>query len=287
MSENAHPHSDAMDALTTVELLALMHAEDGRAVEAVQPALGRIADAVEQISIRLRAGGHLHYFGAGTSGRLAALDAAECPSTFGVSPELVQAHAAGDGEAEDDDRMGEDDAHRAGLGANDAVVGISASGRTAYVLAAVAEARHVGALVVGLTCAPGSPLAGSVDIAIEVDAGAEVIAGSTRLKAGTAQKVMLNMISTGVFSRLGHTYRGRMVGVIPSNTKLRGRASRMVRELTDRAPTDVEAALQNASGNPKVAILMLRCGIDAPGARSRLSAAGGDLAVALGEKRQS
>jgi len=274
-----------MDALTTSELLALMQNEDLLAVESVQPALDRIAEAIDEISTRLRSGGRLHYFGAGTSGRLAALDAAECPSTFGVPPELVQAHAAGDGEAEDDDRMGAEDARQARLGADDAVVGISASGRTAYVLAAVGEARRAGALVIGLTCAPRSPLAAAADIAIEVDAGPEVIAGSTRLKAGTAQKVMLNMISTGVFARLGHTYRGRMVGVIPSNTKLRGRASRMVRELTDRTPDEVDAALHDAGGNAKVAILMLRCGIDAPSARTKLSAAGGDLAVALGEKR--
>ena len=285
MSENAHPRADAMDALTTSELLALMQNEDLLAVESVQPALDRIAEAIDEISTRLRSGGRLHYFGAGTSGRLAALDAAECPSTFGVPPELVQAHAAGDGEAEDDDRMGAEDARQARLGADDAVVGISASGRTAYVLAAVGEARRAGAIVIGLTCAPGSPLAAAADIAIEVDAGPEVIAGSTRLKAGTAQKVVLNMISTGVFARLGHTYRGRMVGVIPSNTKLRGRASRMVRELTDRTPDEVDAALHDAGGNAKVAILMLRCGIDEPSARTKLSAAGGDLAVALGEKR--
>jgi N-acetylmuramic acid 6-phosphate etherase len=284
MSENAHPRADAMDALTTSELLALMQSEDILAVESVQPALDQIAIAIDEISTRLRSGGRLHYFGAGTSGRLAALDAAECPSTFGVPPELVQAHAAGDGEAEDDDRMGAEDARQARLGADDAVVGISASGRTAYVLAAVGEAHRAGAIVIGLTCAPGSPLAAAADIAIEVDAGPEVIAGSTRLKAGTAQKVMLNMISTGVFARLGHTYRGRMVGVIPSNTKLRGRASRMVRELTDRTPDDVDAALHDAGGNAKVAILMLRCGIDAPSARTKLSAAGGNLAVALGEK---
>jgi N-acetylmuramic acid 6-phosphate etherase len=284
MSENAHPRADAMDALTTSELLTLMQSEDLLAVESVRPALDRIAAAIDEISTRLRSGGRLHYFGAGTSGRLAALDAAECPSTFGVPPGLVQAHAAGDGEAEDDDRTGAEDARQARLGARDAVVGISASGRTAYVLAAVGEARRAGAIVIGLTCAPGSPLAAAADIAIEVDAGPEVIAGSTRLKAGTAQKVMLNMISTGVFARLGHTYRGRMVGVIPSNTKLRGRASRMVRELTDRTPDDVDAALHDAGGNAKVAILMLRCGIDAPSARTKLSAAGGNLAVALGEK---
>ncbi len=284
MSETAHPRADDMDTLTVRELLELMHVEDRYAVEAVHAALEQIVEAVEQIAARLRSGGRLHYFGAGTSGRLAALDAAECPATFGVSPDVVQAHTAGDGEAEDDRRMGGADARGAALGPHDAVVGVSASGRTAYVLAAVAEARRVGALVVGLSCAPGSPLAVAADIAIEVDAGPEVIAGSTRLKAGTAQKAALNMISTAVFTRLGHTYRGRMVDVIISNEKLRGRATRIVRELTGGSDEKVDAALHDASGNAKLAILMLRCGLDAAAARARLSAAHGDLAVALGER---
>jgi N-acetylmuramic acid 6-phosphate etherase len=274
-----------MDALTISELLELMHGEDRQAIEAVHAALDQVAQAVEQISDRLRSGGRLHYFGAGTSGRLAALDAAECPATFGVPRELVQAHAAGDGEAEDDHDQGADDARRAALGPRDAVVGVSASGRTSYVLAAVGEARRVGALVVGLSCAPGSPLGATSDIAIEIDTGPEVVAGSTRLKAGTAQKVTLNMISTGVFSRLGHTYRGRMVEVVATNEKLRGRSARIVRELTGRNGEEVDAALRDAGGNAKLAILILRCGIDVAAARLRLSSAHGDLAMALGEER--
>jgi len=287
MNEAAHARADDMDRLTVRELLELMHVEDKQAVEAVYAALDPIGDAVQQIAERLRSGGRLHYFGAGTSGRLAALDAAECPATFGVSPDLVQAHAAGDGGAEDDSQMGAADARAASLGPRDAVVGVSASGRTAYVLAAVAEARRAGALVVGLSCAPGSPLGATADIAIEVDAGPEVIAGSTRLKAGTAQKTALNMISTGVFTRLGHTYRGRMVDVVTANEKLRGRARRIVRELTGCSDDKVEAALHDAGGNAKLAILMLRCSLDAGAARVRLSAAQGDLAVALGERART
>ena len=286
MSENAHPRADAIDTLTTSELLRLMRAEDGRAIEAVEPALERIAEAVEQIAGRLRSGGRLHYFGAGTSGRLAVLDAAECPATFGVPHELVEAHAAGDGEAEDDHRRGADDARHAAVGARDAVVGVSAGGRTAYVLAAVAEARRKGALVVALTCAPGSPLGAAADIAIEVDTGPEVIAGSTRLKAGTAHKVMLNMISTGVFTRLGLTYRGRMVNVVAANEKLRGRAARIVKDLTGCAGEQVDAALHASGGNAKLAIVMLRCKVDTDEARARLRAADGDLALALGEKKR-
>jgi N-acetylmuramic acid 6-phosphate etherase len=284
VSETAHPRADDLDKLGVRELLDLMNVEDRRAVDAVRGALDRIAEAVEQIALRLRSGGRLHYFGAGTSGRLAALDAAECPATFGVSPDLVQAHTADDGEAEDDRAMGAADARGAVLGPRDAVVGVSASGRTAYVLAAVAEARRAGALVVGLSCAPGSPLVAAADIAIEVDAGPEVIAGSTRLKAGTAQKTALNMISTAVFTTLGHTYRGRMVDVVAANEKLRSRAARIVRELTGGSDEKVEATLGDAGGNAKLAILMLRFGLDAAGARARLSAAGGDLAVALGER---
>jgi N-acetylmuramic acid 6-phosphate etherase len=284
VSETAHPRADDMDALTVRELLELMSVEDKQAVDAVHAALDRIVEAVDQIAVRLATGGRLHYFGAGTSGRLAALDAAECPATFGVSPDLVHAHNAGDGGAEDDRKLGAAAARGAGLGPLDAVVGVSASGRTAYVLAAVAEARRAGALVVGLSCAPGSPLAAAADIAIEVDAGPEVIAGSTRLKAGTAQKAALNMISTGVFTRLGHTYRGRMVDVITSNEKLRGRAMRIVRELTGCSDEKVDAALHGSGGNAKLAILMLRCSLDAAAARARLSAAHGDLAVALGER---
>jgi N-acetylmuramic acid 6-phosphate etherase len=284
MSEIAHPRADDMDTLTVRELLELMHVEDKRAVEAVHTALDPIVEAVEQIAVRLRSGGRLHYFGAGTSGRLAALDAAECPATFGLSPDLVQAHTAGDGKAEDDRPRGAADARAAALGLHDAVVGVSASGRTGYVLAAVAEARRAGALVIGLSCTSGSPLAAAADIAIEIDAGPEVIAGSTRLKAGTAQKAALNMISTGVFTRLGHTYRGRMVDVITSNEKLRARASRIVRDLTGCSDEKVGAALHDAGGNAKLAILMLRCSLDAAAAGARLSAADGDLAVALGER---
>jgi N-acetylmuramic acid 6-phosphate etherase len=284
MSENAHPRADAIDGLSTRELIELMHGEDRTAIESVHSALDQIADAVDRIAARLRSGGRLHYFGAGTSGRLASLDAAECPATFGVDADLVQAHAAGDGEAEDDHGRGVRDAGRARLGSDDAVIGVSASGSTAYVLAAVGEARRAGALVVGLSCAPGTPLGAAADIAIEVDVGPEVIAGSTRLKAGTAQKVALNMISTGVFKRLGHTYRGRMVDVVAANDKLRRRAARIVRELTGCSVQEVDAALRDAGGSAKVAILMLRFGIDATDARARLSTASGDLAVALGER---
>jgi len=283
VSEGTHPRADEIDGLDTLELLQLMHAEDRSAVAGVSAQLAAIAAAVDAIAARLRAGGRVHYFGAGTSGRLGALDAAECPPTFGVDASMVQAHDAGDGEAEDDGRRGCEEA-RAHVEPLDAVVAISASGKTAYALGAVEEARRAGALVVGLSCAPGTPLGAASDVAIEIETGPEVIAGSTRLKAGTVQKVVLNMISTGVFTRLGRTYRGRMVGVAPANTKLAARAQALVSDLTGADRAGAERALADSGGSAAVAVLMLRGGLTAEEARARLEAARGDLAAALGER---
>jgi N-acetylmuramic acid 6-phosphate etherase len=284
MSESPHPRADEIGNLTTLELLRLMQGEDRSAIEAVGRVLEPVAEAIDAIAARLRGGGRLHYFGAGTSGRLAVLDAAECAPTFGVDPGLVQGHNAGDGEAEDDRGKGHDDAMRAGLGPRDAVLGVSASGRTAYVLAALDVARDKGALVVGLSCAPGSPLGVAADIAIEIATGPEVIAGSTRLKAGTVQKATLNMISTGVFVQLGHTYRGRMVGVVAANDKLRARAARIVGELTGAPRGRVDNALSQANGDARIAVMMLSGGLTADQASARLASAGGDLGAAMGEK---
>jgi N-acetylmuramic acid 6-phosphate etherase len=282
LSEKAHPRADELSTLSTLELLEIMHTEDRHAVEAVHSSLGQIAGAIDEVATRLRQGGHLHYFGAGTSGQLAALDAAECPATFGVNPNMVQAHYVED-VSEDDQDKGRDAARQAGLGPRDAVVGVSAGGRTAFVIAALEVARASGALVVGLSCAPGSPLGAAADVAIEVETGPEVIAGSTRLKGGTVQKVILNMISTGVFTRLGHTYRGRMVDVVGANEKLRDRAARIVNDLSGAPRDQVDRALAEAQGSAKVAILMLRCGLAEKDARALLSSAAGDLTVALGE----
>lgn len=285
MSEETHPRSAEMDGLDTIELLQVMHAEDRRAVESVSAHLGAIAAAVDAIAVRLRAGGRLHYFGAGTSGRLGALDAAECAPTFGVDPKMVQAHDAGDGNAEDDRRRGCEEA-RASVEPIDAVVAISASGRTEYALGAVEEARRIGAMVVGLSCAPHTPLGAASELAIEIATGPEVIAGSTRLKAGTVQKVVLNMISTGVFTRLGRTYRGRMVGVAPANVKLRGRAVALVADLTGARKDEAERSLAESGGSASIAILMLRSGLTVDQARACLDAVGGDLAAALGERSE-
>jgi N-acetylmuramic acid 6-phosphate etherase len=286
MSESVHPRADEIDSLTTLQLVELMHAEDARALEAIDSQLGEIARAIDGVAGRLRSGGRLHYFGAGTSGRIAALDAAECPATFGIAADLVQAHEGGDDEQEDDGDRGRDHAKRSGVGAGDVALGISASGTTAYVLSAIAAAKAAGAMVVALTCTPGSPLGQAADIAVEIETGPEVIAGSTRLKAGTVQKVTLNMISTGIFTQLGHTYRGRMVNVVVTNEKRRARAARLVAEL-GRTSVEVAAqALTDAGGNTKAAILMLRRGMSAQEAKERLDAAGGNLNATLTEARR-
>ena len=286
MSESVHPRADELESLTTLELVELMHLEELRAHEAIYPQVAEIARAVDLIVDRLRTGGRLHYFGAGTSGRIAALDAAECPATFGIPADVVQAHEGGDDEQEDDQHRGRDHAQRSGVGSGDVALGISASGTTAYVLSAIGAAKAAGALVVALTCTPGSPLGQTADVAIEIETGPEVIAGSTRLKGGTVQKVTLNMISTGTFTRLGHTYRGRMVNVIVTNDKRRTRAARLVAELGGTSMELAARALTDARGNAKAAILMLRRGVSAQEAEDLLSAAGGNLNATLTQARR-
>lgn len=285
MSEDVHPRADELDAMSTLELVTLMHEEDRRAVDAVGPALPQVARAVERIVEVLRSGGRLHYFGAGTSGQIAALEAAECPATFGIPPDLVQAHAAIDADQEDDLELGRAAAMRCALAA-DAVIGVSASGNTPYVVGAFEAAERQGSLRVAITCKPGSALARMADVAIEVETGAEVIAGSTRLKAGTVQKTVLNMIGTAVFTRLGHTHRGRMVSVVASNAKLRARAGRIVAELGEASEADAAKALVASGGDVKVAIVMARRGLTPAEAMELLNRAGGSLESALGALRR-
>ena len=281
MSEDLHPRADELDDLTAYELLALMHAEDHNAVSAIAPELERIAEAVEAIADRLRSGGRLHYFGAGTSGLIAAMDASECPATFGVPADLVQAHTASEPGDEDDRGLGQTAAVGAKVSPRDAAVGISASGRTAFVIGALEEATARGALTVAITCNRKSRMGNGADIAIEVEPGPEVIAGSTRLKSGTVQKLVLNMLSTGVFTRLAHTHRGRMVGVVASNDKLRGRAARVVADLAGVPAEQAERVLEEAGGSAKLAIVMLRHDVSADEARGRLDTAHGDLKALL------
>jgi N-acetylmuramic acid 6-phosphate etherase len=241
------------------------------------------------VAERLAAGGRLVYVGAGTSGRIAALDAEECESTFSTAPGQVialvagadAATSAGRAAAEDDADAGAADVSGAGVTAADAVVGISASGRTPYVLGAVRAAADAGSLTVAVVCVEGSELGEVADREVAAVVGPEVIAGSTRLKAGTAQKLVLNTITTAAMVRLGRTYGNLMVDVSATNEKLRARAHRIVTIATRAADYEVDTALTAADGSAKVAIVMLAAHLDADAARARLAAAGGNVRVAL------
>jgi N-acetylmuramic acid 6-phosphate etherase len=250
-----------------------------------------VAQAVDGIAERLGRGGRLFYIGAGTSGRLGVLDASECPPTFSVPADLVQGLIAGGDRAlllssehsEDSPEEGASDLATAGIAAGDALVGIAASGRTPYVLGAVEHARKLGALTIGLSCVPGSKLAQVAEIAITPATGAEVLTGSTRLKAGTATKMVLNMISTGVMVKSGLTYGNLMVNVRPTNAKLIDRAQRIVMEAAGCNRATAERVLEAAGMNVKTAIVMQRLGIKHAEAEAKLKHAKGMLRVALGE----
>src|SRR5205823_14079173 len=246
------------DDMSALDFEILMHDEDRQALDAMRPQLENIARAVEAVTGRLRSGGHLHYFGAGTSGLVAAMDAAECPATFGVAADLVQAHTALEAGQEDDRILGQDAARAAALRPSDAAVGVSASGRTAFVLGALEEATARGTFTIVVTCNPRSRMSRGVDIAIDVETGPEVIAGSTRLKAGTVQKLVLNMLSTAVFTRLGHTHRGRMVGVVAANEKLRGRAARIIADLAGVTVEEAMRRLDDAGGDVRAVLAGVR-----------------------------
>jgi N-acetylmuramic acid 6-phosphate etherase len=278
-----------LDLRPTRELVALVNEQDHRVAPAVAEARGALADAIDAIVERLRGGGRLVYVGAGTSGRLAAVDAAECEPTFGLDPGLVIAIVAGGVDAvataqeaaEDDVEAAAADMAAAGVGPLDAVVALSASGRTPYTLAALRTASSAGALTVAVTCAPSSPLGAEAmhDVAIVV--GPELIAGSTRMKAGTAQKLVLNTISTVSMVRLGKTYGNLMVDVVATNTKLHGRVRRAVAAATGVTHDEAAAAVEAAGGEGKVAIVALLSGLPSEEARRRLEAAGGVVRRAL------
>jgi N-acetylmuramic acid 6-phosphate etherase len=253
-SEDVHPRADELDDLNALELVAVLHAADHDAVDAMSPALESIARAVELIAGRLGAGGRLHYFGAGTSGLIAAMDASECPDTFGVPADMVQAHIVTAPADEDDDARGRDAAIAAAIAARDVVVGVSASGTTPFVVGALCEAAARGAAIVALSCNRRSRIGATADVAIEIETGPEVIAGSTRLKAGTVQKLALNMLTTAAFTRLGHTHRGRMIGVVASNEKLRNRAARIVADLSGLEVEEARRRLDDAGGDIRAAL---------------------------------
>jgi N-acetylmuramic acid 6-phosphate etherase len=270
-----------LELRTTRELVGLLSYGDAGVVAAVAEAGDALAGAIDAIAGRIAAGGRLVYVGAGTSGALAAMDAAECGPTFGSPPGEVVAITV-DGEAPEDDlARGPDELRALDVGPADAVVAVSASGSTPFTLAALAYAREAGALTVAVVCREETPLAALADRVVVTPAGPELVAGSTRLKAGTAQKLVLNAISTVTMIRLGRTYSGLMIAVAPENAKLRERARRNVQLASGASPAEVEAALAQAGGDARVALVALLAGVDAEHARRRLEDAGGSVAAAL------
>ncbi|QAT86629.1 N-acetylmuramic acid 6-phosphate etherase [Corallococcus coralloides] len=280
-TERLHPRADDLDLLPVEAVVRRLHQEDLIALRAVREALPSIAAAARSVAEALRAGGRLLYVGAGTSGRLGVLDASECPPTFGVPATRVQAAMAGGRRAltravegaEDDVAAGARAVRAFRATARDVVCGITASASTPYVRGALDEAREHGARTVLVCCNPPGP-AMRADTVVLARTGPEVVAGSTRLKAGTATKLVLNAITTAAFVSLGHVYRGRMVDVRPTNTKLRARAVRMVAELTDLSPARAAALLQAAGDHVKLALAMHFTGLPAAQARRQLKDAG-------------
>ncbi len=295
LTESRNAASEHLDEMSTLEMLALIHAEDAKATDAVKAELGNVAKAVEAIAERFGSGGRLFYIGAGTSGRLGVLDASECPPTFSVSADLVQGIIAGGDsalrlsseESEDSAEEGAADLAAAGFaedGRPDTLVGIAASGRTPYVLGAMEYAKSLGALVVGLSCVPGSLVERAAEIAITPATGAEVLTGSTRMKAGTATKMVLNMLSTGVMVRTGATFGNLMVNMRPSNAKLVDRAERIIAAAVGCDAEEAARLLVGAEMEVQVAFVMGRLGVGRAAAVERLEGVGGILAGALREK---
>jgi N-acetylmuramic acid 6-phosphate etherase len=289
LTEQVNAASEGIDTLPTAAMLQIMNTEDQKVPVAVATEIPRIAEAVDRIVEILRAGGRLFYIGAGTSGRLGVLDAAECPPTFHVPPDVVQGIISGGEPAlarateasEDDPEMGRRDLDTRGFAARDVLVGIATSGRTPYVLGAVEAANQLGALTIGISCTPDSPLSQRAQIAITPLVGAEVIAGSTRLKAGTATKLVLNMISTAVMIRLGYVFGNLMVNVQPRNTKLRDRAMRIIAAGTSLSYERAGELLIEAGDNVLTAIVMARLSVDRATAEARLRSADGRISEAL------
>lgn len=289
VSEARNPRSEQIDLMSSAEILAFMNAEDRGVAKAVGAELPAIAEVVDRIVAALSGDGRLIYIGAGTSGRLGVLDASECPPTFSVPANMVVGLiAGGDGAlrksveaAEDDATTGAADLEAIGLSRGDVVVGIAVSGRTPYVIGALRYAKGVGAGTVALTCNAGSPMEALADITIAPLVGPEVVTGSTRLKSGTAQKMVLNMLSTASMIRLGKTWGNRMVDVTISNAKLAARAVAMLCEATGCSTSEARTLLDHSGGSVKLAILMQITGLDVGTARANLEAERGFLRKAI------
>lgn len=288
-TEQRNPRTMELDAFTPFQVAEAMNAEDAHAVEAVHAVLPQVATAIEWAGDSLNAGGRIIYVGAGTSGRLGVLDAVECPPTFGVSRETVVGIIAG-GEgafvkategAEDHEEAGATDLAAKSLTPHDLVVGLAASGRTPYVVGALRKAHEAGCRTVAIACNPDSRIGAEADLAIEPATGPEVLTGSTRLKAGTAQKLVLNMISTGAMARAGKVYENLMVDVRQSNEKLRVRAQNIIMEACGCTRDEARASLEAAGGHVKAAITMRLLGCSAEEAAEALDGAHGDVRVAV------
>lgn len=290
-TEQRNPRSRDIDKLETIEMLRIINEEDRAVAPAVEKILPDIARAVELIASRLVCGGRLFYLGAGTSGRLGILDAVECPPTYGTPPEMVQGILAGGDAAifraregaEDDPGLGEQDLKAHGFRSSDVLVGIAASGRTPYVVGGLRYARKLRAATIALSCASHPALEEYADITLAPVTGAEVITGSTRMKAGTAQKMVLNMLSTAVMIKLGKVYGNLMVDVKATNEKLEERARTIVMEATGCSREECITALRASGSGAKLAILLLLTGLDPLEGQKRLENAGGHLAKAIGE----
>ena len=290
LTEERNPITTNIDTLPILDMLTLINAEDQKVALAVRDELPHIAAAVDAISTRMQRGGRLIYMGAGTSGRLGVLDASECPPTFGTPPELVVGFIAGglaalteavEG-AEDDRAGGAEKIADLAVSESDSVIGIAASGHTPYVIGSMQEAIKRGARTVSITCNRPSPLGELAEVSIAPIVGPEVVSGSTRLKAGTAQKMVLNMISTAVMIRLGKTYSNLMVDVQPTNVKLRQRARRIVAEATGLDSQEAARILSACNGEVKTAIVAVVAGISPDAARIRLQETGGYVRKAIG-----
>ncbi len=288
-TEQRNPATTDIDTLSTLDMVRVLNAQDATVASAVARALPAIAESIDVIVDRIRGGGRLVYIGAGTSGRLGVLDASECPPTYNTPPELVVGLIAGGDHAlrhpvenvEDRPEAGAAALRDIGLTDKDVVVGIASSGRTPFVIGALGYAREVGAATISLANVDNAAIAREADIAIAAVTGPEPVTGSTRMKAGTAQKMVLNMLSTGAMIRLGKTYGNLMVDVQPSNSKLRDRAVRIVAEATGLDRDGAVARLEQAGGDVKTAIVMEVMGIAASEARGRLDAAGGVVRAAV------
>jgi N-acetylmuramic acid 6-phosphate etherase len=289
LTEQPHPASSRLDELDSREILRIMNSADADISAAVALEIPRIARAVDAIAQALESGGHLVYLGAGTSGRLGVLDASECPPTFNVPADLVRGIIAGGHQAlvrsveavEDEPDAGANDLKASGFGSGDVLVGVAASGRTPYVLGAIAEARRIGAITCGISCTPDSELSRAVDYPMEPKPGPEILTGSTRLRAGTATKMVLNMISTAVMIRLGCVYGNLMVNVQPTNQKLTDRALRLIESATGVDGKAAAELLDRSGQNVRTAIVMEKKKLPREEAERLLSAARGRISEAL------